>query len=126
MNLWSGGIVGLATAHRLLESKPDLKIALFEKENMVSMHQTGNNSVLAVNAGCNLSSAPSAPYSLSLFTLPDVTASVSPNPTCTGDSVVFQAQGALTYQWNNGIVNGVPVSIATSGSFNVVGLDAKR
>lgn len=39
-----GGIVGLATAHRLLEQKPDLKIALFEKENMVSMHQTGNNS----------------------------------------------------------------------------------
>lgn len=39
-----GGIVGLATAHRLLEQKPDLKIALFEKEKMVSMHQTGNNS----------------------------------------------------------------------------------
>lgn len=39
-----GGIVGLATAHRILESKPELKIALFEKEAMVSMHQTGNNS----------------------------------------------------------------------------------
>ncbi len=39
-----GGIVGLATAHRLLESNPALKIALFEKEAMVSMHQTGNNS----------------------------------------------------------------------------------
>ncbi len=39
-----GGIVGLATAHRLLESKPSLKIALFEKEKMVSVHQTGNNS----------------------------------------------------------------------------------
>lgn len=39
-----GGIVGLATAHRLLESNPSLKIALFEKEAMVSMHQTGNNS----------------------------------------------------------------------------------
>ncbi|CAM4289119.1 L-2-hydroxyglutarate oxidase [Cytophagaceae bacterium 50C-KIRBA] len=39
-----GGIVGLATAHRLLEAKPDLQIALFEKENMVSLHQTGNNS----------------------------------------------------------------------------------
>jgi L-2-hydroxyglutarate oxidase len=39
-----GGIVGLATAHRLLEAKPELKIALFEKENRVSMHQTGNNS----------------------------------------------------------------------------------
>ena len=91
---------------------------------VVSATGPGTISVLAVNAGCNLSSAPSAPYSLSLFTLPDVTASVSPNPTCTGDSVVFQAQGALTYQWNNGIVNGVPVSIATSGSFNVIGLDA--
>jgi L-2-hydroxyglutarate oxidase len=39
-----GGIVGLATAHRQLEAKPELKIALFEKENRVSMHQTGNNS----------------------------------------------------------------------------------
>jgi (S)-2-hydroxyglutarate dehydrogenase len=39
-----GGIVGLATAHRLLESSPSLKIALFEKEATVSMHQTGNNS----------------------------------------------------------------------------------
>jgi L-2-hydroxyglutarate oxidase len=39
-----GGIVGLATAHRLLDAKPELKIALFEKENKVSMHQTGNNS----------------------------------------------------------------------------------
>jgi L-2-hydroxyglutarate oxidase len=39
-----GGIVGLATAHRILESNPALKIALFEKEKMVSMHQTGNNS----------------------------------------------------------------------------------
>lgn len=39
-----GGIVGLSTAHRLLESNPTLKIALFEKEAMVSMHQTGNNS----------------------------------------------------------------------------------
>ena len=39
-----GGIVGLATAHRLLESNPALKIALFEKETVVSKHQTGNNS----------------------------------------------------------------------------------
>ncbi len=36
--------MGLATAHRILESNPALKIALFEKEKMVSMHQTGNNS----------------------------------------------------------------------------------
>jgi L-2-hydroxyglutarate oxidase len=39
-----GGIVGLATALKLKEHKRDLKIALLEKENALSQHQTGNNS----------------------------------------------------------------------------------
>jgi L-2-hydroxyglutarate oxidase len=39
-----GGIVGLATAFRLLEAKPQLKILLLEKESKLAPHQTGNNS----------------------------------------------------------------------------------
>ena len=39
-----GGIVGLATAMKLMEKKPGLKIALLEKENKLAAHQTGNNS----------------------------------------------------------------------------------
>ena len=39
-----GGIVGLATAYRLKESKPELRIALLEKEKTIAAHQTGNNS----------------------------------------------------------------------------------
>lgn len=39
-----GGIVGLATALRIKESRPDLKIVLLEKENKLAGHQTGNNS----------------------------------------------------------------------------------
>jgi L-2-hydroxyglutarate oxidase len=39
-----GGIVGLATAFRLKESNPGLKIILLEKENGLAKHQTGNNS----------------------------------------------------------------------------------
>jgi L-2-hydroxyglutarate oxidase LhgO len=39
-----GGIVGLATAHRLLEARPGLKILLLEKESKLAAHQTGNNS----------------------------------------------------------------------------------
>ncbi len=39
-----GGIVGLATAHRLLEARPHLKILLLEKEAKLAAHQTGNNS----------------------------------------------------------------------------------
>ena len=39
-----GGIVGLATAYRLLEARPGLKILLVEKEGKLAPHQTGNNS----------------------------------------------------------------------------------
>jgi len=39
-----GGIVGLATALRIKEQKPSLKILLLEKENGVAKHQTGHNS----------------------------------------------------------------------------------
>lgn len=39
-----GGIVGLATALRIKEQKPALKILLLEKENEVAKHQTGHNS----------------------------------------------------------------------------------
>src|ERR1017187_131501 len=39
-----GGIVGLATAHRMLEAQPRLKILLLEKEAKLAAHQTGNNS----------------------------------------------------------------------------------
>ena len=38
------GIVGLATAYKILEKEPSLKLLLIEKENGVSKHQTGNNS----------------------------------------------------------------------------------
>jgi len=39
-----GGVVGLATAYRLIEAKPQLKILLLEKEAKLAAHQTGNNS----------------------------------------------------------------------------------
>jgi L-2-hydroxyglutarate oxidase len=39
-----GGIVGLATAFRLQEAKPGLRVLLVEKEPKLAAHQTGNNS----------------------------------------------------------------------------------
>jgi L-2-hydroxyglutarate oxidase len=38
------GIVGLATALRLLERRPDLRVVILEKEDTVAAHQTGHNS----------------------------------------------------------------------------------
>ncbi len=39
-----GGIVGLATAFRLSEARPGLRLVLIEKESALGRHQTGNNS----------------------------------------------------------------------------------
>ena len=39
-----GGIVGLATAMRLLEDRPGSSLILLEKENALGKHQTGHNS----------------------------------------------------------------------------------
>ncbi|MGD9328799.1 MAG: L-2-hydroxyglutarate oxidase [Cyclobacteriaceae bacterium] len=38
------GIVGLATAYKILEKNPSLRIHVLDKEKEVSAHQTGNNS----------------------------------------------------------------------------------
>lgn len=39
-----GGIVGAATFYKLQKRNPSLKLVLFEKENILSDHQTGHNS----------------------------------------------------------------------------------
>lgn len=39
-----GGIVGLATAWRLLQQRPSLQVTVLEKESQVAQHQTGHNS----------------------------------------------------------------------------------
>jgi L-2-hydroxyglutarate oxidase LhgO len=44
------GIVGLAVARRLLETRPGVEVTVFEKETAVGRHQTGHNSGV-VHAG---------------------------------------------------------------------------
>ena len=39
-----GGIVGLATAYRLLEARPDLRLIILEREPSLAAHQTSHNS----------------------------------------------------------------------------------
>src|SRR6516162_585934 len=39
-----GGIVGLATAYKLLKRHPEAQVTLLEKEPSVGRHQSGNNS----------------------------------------------------------------------------------
>jgi (S)-2-hydroxyglutarate dehydrogenase len=42
--LVGGGIVGLATAMKIQKARPDLKVAILEKEDQLAKHQTANNS----------------------------------------------------------------------------------
>jgi L-2-hydroxyglutarate oxidase len=39
-----GGIVGLASAYKIMSSHPGVRIAVLEKENRLAAHQTGHNS----------------------------------------------------------------------------------
>ena len=39
-----GGIVGLASAYKIQKNKPNFKILILEKEDLLAPHQTGNNS----------------------------------------------------------------------------------
>src|SRR5512141_355531 len=38
------GIVGLATAHELLQRRPGLRVAVVEQEEAIAVHQSGRNS----------------------------------------------------------------------------------
>lgn len=44
MVIVGGGIIGLATALCILQSRPGTKLTVIEKESAVAQHQTGNNS----------------------------------------------------------------------------------
>lgn len=44
LGIVGGGIVGLATAYKFQLKNPTLKIAIFEKEKELGLHQTGRNS----------------------------------------------------------------------------------
>ena len=44
VSIIGGGIVGLATALKIKETNPGLKVCLLEKEKEIALHQTGNNS----------------------------------------------------------------------------------
>ena len=56
--------------------------------------------------------------------LPVVTATISNNTICTGESVTAVGGGALSYIWNNGVSNNVAFSPSFSALYTVTGTDA--
>jgi hypothetical protein len=61
---------------------------------------------------------------LTINALPMVSAQITDDIICQGESVVLTGQGALTYTWNNGASDNVSFSPSASANYTVVGEDA--
>ncbi|MCF8416901.1 MAG: T9SS type A sorting domain-containing protein [Crocinitomicaceae bacterium] len=66
----------------------------------------------------------SSAVQLTVNPLPLVTALITDEIICEGESVVLTGQGALTYTWNNGASDNVSFSPSASANYTVVGEDA--
>ena len=55
--------------------------------------------------------------------LPNVIANTSNNNVCIGDSVILSGSGALTYSWDNGVIDGVAFYPTSSNTYIVTGTD---
>ena len=83
------------------------------------------NSITYTQSGSYFNISNDTLYSLQLVISNnlEVTALVSDSIICEGDTIVFNGSGALTYTWNNGVINGQPFTPSLSQLYTVVGLD---
>lgn len=62
---------------------------------------------------------------IQVFALPNVTASASAQAVCDGNPVTFNASGAQSYVWDNGVQDGVSfIPNASISNYNVIGTSA--
>ena len=57
---------------------------------------------------------------------PIVIATANDTVVCSGDSVILSGSGALTYVWNNSVINGFPFSISATNTYTVIGTDGNN
>ncbi|HNW74416.1 MAG TPA: FISUMP domain-containing protein [Bacteroidales bacterium] len=55
--------------------------------------------------------------------LPNVIANASSSSVCAGSPVILTGSGAVTYVWNNGVMNGIPIIPLASQTYTVTGTD---
>jgi len=83
---------------------------------------TSNNYIVT---GFNGSCSDTAQISITVNTLPIVTATASPPTTlCIGDTLNLTGNGATTYSWTNGVIDNTPFVVTTSSNYIVTGTDA--
>lgn len=98
--------------------------------NPVTAANQGSYSVLVTSQfGCTATAQPAA--ALTVFALPNITASANPNPACSGQQVTFTALNGVNYSWTgpNGFTENSAsfirtIAVADAGIYNVSGTDS--
>lgn len=84
------------------------------------------NYALAFNNSTNQCNATTTTVEVTVAPLPIVVANVTSTSICVGESVTFTGSGALTYTWNNAVVNNVPYTPSSTFPYTVTGTDANN
>lgn len=65
----------------------------------------------------------SSSQNIQVHAAPSVVGTAVPNPACVGDNVTFTGSGANTFSWDQGVTDGVPIQVNSSGLFIVTGTE---
>lgn len=91
--------------------------------NSISIIAASASGSVSVTADNNCGSSSPIAVNFGVNPQPNVMAMVSDANICDGEAVTFTGMGALTYAWNNGVVDGVAFTSSTSNSYTVIGTD---
>lgn len=93
--------------------------------NAVVLSSNGTQYRVLISGNAPCSPVISNAATLTVNPLPVVGATVLPSDiVCEGTNITLTGTGAATYNWSNGISNGVPFIISTTTSFTVTGTSA--
>lgn len=84
----------------------------------MTLWTTTNDYVAFIPQMCNSSSL------VQVLASPLVTGSATPNPVCEGETTVFNGSGALSYTWDQGVIDGWPYTATNSDMFIVTGINS--
>lgn len=80
--------------------------------------------VTATNAGTSTCASAATQVDVSFNPPPAVVANATATDVCEGENITLTGSGALTYQWDNGVTDGVPFAATTTTTYNVTGTDS--
>ncbi len=85
------------------------------------LNATTTFNILASGFGCDQELSTLVTYTV--HPVPVVSTNLVDTTICLGDSLFFQASGADSYFWNNGVTDGSMFKIAAGGKYRVIGTD---